>query len=169
MFVALEGIDGAGKSTLAPALRDRMRSAGWPDAQMCDKSTRGFEGGPVFPRAAKLHNLIWGDAADEPERDAMGVSYHMCLQAAWFSMVRRHQVDPVCRRPGGLAIADGWFYRTIAKRTVREGRAPEWGLTMFEDVRRADLVMVLDLEPEGAWGRRGGRFKSCELGPREGY
>jgi dTMP kinase len=169
MFVALEGIDGAGKSTLAPALRDSLRSAGWPDVRMCDKSTRGFEGGPAFTRAAKLHNLIWGDPADEPERDVMGMRYHMCLHAAWFSMVRRHQVDPVCRRPGGLAIADGWFYRTVAKRTVREGRVPEWGLAMFEDVGRPDLVVLLDIAPEIAWRRRSGRFKPSDLGRWDGY
>ena len=167
VFIAFEGIDGAGKSTVVPALSALLRSGGVNDVQILRKSADAGGGDPAAPQLRQLYELIWGGRDDEPAGDPLGTHVHLFLHAAWFAALHRARVRPLRERPGSVAVADGWYYRTVVKAVAR-GVAEDWALSLFEHTAKPDLVVLLDVDPVVAWERRAGRFRHSELGTWEG-
>jgi thymidylate kinase len=168
VLVALEGIDGVGKSTIAPDLCERLRQTVTVDVELWRKSDPVAAPGPAAVKARELHDLIWRHPEGEPEADVLGTRYHLFLHAAWFALVQRYRVRPLRARPGAVAIADGWYYRSVAKAVARDGLSEQWCLSLFESAGAPDLVVLVDVDPRVAWHRREGRFSPWELGRWDG-
>jgi dTMP kinase len=169
MFIALEGIDGAGKSTLAPALCDRLRADGRDDVELWHRSDLTAEAGVVDVRVRALRDLIWAHHGGEPAVDGLGTPYHLFLHAAWFALQDRHRLRPLRSRPGAVGVIDGWFYRSVVKANIRDGIPLDWGLSVFAPVGVPDQVVLLDVDPDLAWERRDGEFRQWELGRWDGH
>lgn len=167
MLLALEGIDAAGKSTLGPRLADLLAERDGLRAEIWRKTGWSDADDVVAERMAGLYRLIWGGG--EPVRDRMGARHHLLLHAAWFDGVYRHRMARLREHPERLAIADGWYHRSIVKAMLREGIAEEWCRSLFEPTARPDAVILLDVDPTVAWERRGGRFTASELGRWDGH
>ena len=168
MFVALEGIDGAGKSTVAEGLCARFQSAGQPDVSLWRKSDHAIGDEWLNRRMAALRDLIWCDADSEPVLDVLGTHHYLYLHAAWFAALQARLVRPLREFPTTVAVADGWYYRTVAKAAIRGAIPISWGLSLFEHAGRPDVVVFLDVPPEVAWARRKGAFKPSEMGRWDG-
>ena len=165
-MIALEGIDGAGKTAVARALAQRLRA----DGVRAEYRTRS-QATVSDPRAQseldRLRGLIWRSKADEPPRDLLGTHYSLFLISAWFSAVER-EVLPALRERDIVAVFDGWYYRTVAKAAVRGGLDVAWLSSLFDHVAEPDRVVMLDTAPVVAWRRRGD-FKASELGRWDGF
>lgn len=168
MLIVLEGIDGAGKSTLAQRLPEKLRRAGLGEVELWRKQDHSFGDQWLNFRMAGLRDLIWGDPRSEPEHDTLGTEHYLFLHAAWFAAVHRHRVQPLRSQPDRNAVADGWYYRSVAKAVVRSNVPAEWALSLFEQGRPPDLTVLVDVDPEVAWERRGGNFTPSELGRWDG-
>lgn len=166
MIIVLEGIDGAGKTTVAESLRQALRDQRF-EVEYWPKSSAEFEDAFVRNQALSLRELIWDPIGGKPAEDVMGTHYYMFLIAAWFSIVAKHRLRQI-KENDTLAIFDGWFYRNIAKAFIRDKLDKAWLRTLFAGVSEPDLVMLLDLDPSVAWGRRS-QFTLDEVGRWDGF
>lgn len=164
MLIALEGIDGAGKSTVARELETQLRSAAI-DARCVDKKLAGAVRPEIQARAAELRSLIW--EADAPA-DPFGATHWILLLASWYSALDR--IQPLFTENDGLiVIADGWYYRNIAKTIIRAEAEETWLESLFSSAAAPDRVVLLDVDPQVAWARAPALFSDTELGRWDGY
>lgn len=167
MLVALEGIDGAGKSTVATRLPARLEAAGHGPVELWRKKDHDVADPALRAHLHALHDLLWGDPAGEPDQDVLGTRHYLFLHAAWFAAVTSLRVGPL-RADRRSAVVDGWYYRSVVKAVLRAGVPEAWALSLFEDGDAPDVVVLLDVDPGVAWRRRGGVFSASELGRWDG-
>jgi thymidylate kinase len=166
LLIALEGIDGAGKTAVARALARRLCADGVP-AEYRTRSQATIDDPRAQSEIDRLRGLIWQSKAEEPQTDLLGTHYYLFLIAAWFSALER-RVLPELRARGVVAVFDGWYYRTLAKAAVRGQLDSTWLSSLFNHVAVPDQVVILDTAPELAWRRRRD-FKASELGRWDGF
>ncbi|MGK4585453.1 dTMP kinase [Kitasatospora sp. HPMI-4] len=163
MLIVIEGIDGSGKSTVAPLVRRALApQAVGPVA--AGKHAIGPADPDTTQRAEQLRQLIWASA--ESAGDTFGAAHWILLIASWYAGLSR--LRPDLTTDGELAVMDGWYYRNIAKTLIREPLDPAWVESLFEPAPQPDLVVLLDVPPETAWQRRTD-FKDTELGRWDGF
>jgi hypothetical protein len=83
LFVALEGIDGGGKSTTARTAADLLREEGYA-AVAPDRASLPGASGYAAGHLDGLRALIWGEPPDAPFLE-LGDEHWVLLQAAWSS------------------------------------------------------------------------------------
>ncbi|HTT73443.1 MAG TPA: dTMP kinase [Thermoplasmata archaeon] len=146
LLVALEGIDGAGKSTLTRSLARRLRARGYSVARWRE---------PTDPRIGRLAQSV---GAADPWTGAVyfTVDRHLA-RPRLESLLRRHDV----------VLSDRSFFSTLAyqgsalpPRERRRLAALERSATVAPD-----RVLLVDLPPELALRRLGGRGRG--RGPLE--
>src|SRR5271170_2690225 len=137
-LVALEGIDGAGKSTLQRSVAQRLRRRGWKVALWRE------------PRRVALGRT----AQQLGPTDPIGAAIHFTLDR----LLARPRLERLLQR-NDMVLSDRSFYSTLAYQG--SARAPS-ELLRLERLQRAvarapDRVLWLDLRPEEALRRVGGR------------
>ncbi len=149
IFIAFEGIDGAGKSTQALLLKDRLEKSGYK-VTFVKEPTSGQ----------------WGRKIEEIAQNGReGISLEEELD--YFIFDREEDVEknikPALKRKG-VVIADRYFYSNIAYQS-------SLGLDPGEIRRRnmkfpvPDLVFILDIPPESSQERIiTGRQEKANLG-----
>jgi len=146
-FLTLEGVDGAGKSTLAHALRDRLRAAGLEVVL-----TREPGGSPGAEDIRRL--LVEGD----PDR------WSARTELLLFTAARADHVEklilPALNR-GAVVICDRFIDSTRAYQSVGRGAALADVDALHDRMigLDPDLTLILDLEPAVAEARQTGAAK----------
>jgi thymidylate kinase len=166
LIIALEGIDGSGKTAIAQLLcrefeKENSSTKNW------SKASADFEESYVRAQMLKLRELIWCPTDEEPPNDLLGTHYYLFLMAAWFSVVQRCRLQQI-QENNLIAIFDGWYYRTIVKAFIRQNLDTTWLRTLFATVCEPDFVVLLDIDPAVAWSRRP-KFKPTEVGAWDGF
>jgi dTMP kinase len=163
VLIAVEGIDGAGKSTVAREVCDQLRAASI-EACCADKKATGEVLPEVASRAEALRELIWNS---EAPMDPFGSSHWILLIASWYSALDR--IQPLFSpQTDHLVIADGWYHRNVAKTIVRSGTDGRWLDSLFASSVTPDVVVLLDVDPGVAWTRCS-EFTDTELGRWDGF
>jgi dTMP kinase len=165
MIVALEGIDGAGKTAVAAELARVLAGAAGHVEHWAKSDLDLFEDARLRDRMAGLRELIWDP--DEPEDALLETRHYLFLLAAWFQALERSRLGHQ-RNGDGIAIVDGWYHRVVAKAVIRGGLAEEWVSSLFTSAPRPDAVVLLDVDPQTAWERKQA-FKPSELGLWDGF
>lgn len=161
MLIVLEGIDGAGKSTIAESLFSRLRATHC-GAEFHTKKTPASLGEYFDANVRSLRELVW-PSDDGSRHHEMGDLYWLYLVASWFALVAKTITEG---DSADLILYDHWFYRFICKFTTK-GYDRGWLFTLFADVPKPDLVVFLDSDPAHCWDRRS--FKLPEMGSHDGY
>ena len=160
MFICLEGIDGAGKTTVARIITDRLSS----DRRLVKfvKHNSVLAGTPYV--SAQLENLrnIQLEAHRSPYGELCDLHW-ILLRASYYAIVDQHILSPALAA-GQLAIADGWFYKFVARIASGQSHKLPDVLKYFGEIRTPDIGFLLDVEPSLA-ARRRGDFNAGELGP----
>jgi len=164
VIVALEGIDGAGKTVVGELLMRRLVAKG-VRAEHFDKHRFEFGAGWVNDRMRELRAIIW-PTEREPDQDRLGTHFYLFLLAAWFCGLRQ-VIAPHLSRSCDVVIMDGSYYRVIAKAHRRYDLPIPWLLSLFSNALEPDCIVLLDLDPAVAWTRRAA-FKATELGRWDG-
>ena len=164
MLVALEGIDGSGKTSVCQLVAQGLREGG-VDARFVSKSSPDTQSVYVKEQLSKLRGLIWPDD-NGSEHYRLGNEYWLFLMAAWFAALQEDRLGPE-REKNDITLFDGWYYRFLIK-FVNKGYDQQWLLSLFAKVRDPDMTVLLDVDPVVSWRRRG-QFKEPELGRSDGY
>ena len=142
VFIVLEGGDASGKSTQAPLLVERLRSAGRADV------VETFEPGATLPGAAIRALLLDGDTAIDPTTEALLLAADRAQQVV-------EVIRPALAR-GADVVSDRYVPSSLAYQGVGRGlgvddvdRLNRWATTGLEP----DLVVVLDVDDAVAAAR----------------
>jgi thymidylate kinase len=177
-FIALEGGDGVGKTSLARYLADldydtaitrlaHPTTDDPPDAGaggLAFVSRRQVSATSTYAATLMEHlsTMLWhsGDAPDLS--DAFWVS----LQAAWFTAHTETVLQPLLDA-GFDVVVDGWLYKFFAKLLVQGFTEPDLAV-IFNRVRMPDTVVLLHADAGAVFDRRRD-FRPAELGMHAGY
>jgi dTMP kinase len=141
-FIVLEGIDGAGKSSLCARLSEELRSRGIDTVVTAEPTHEGIG---AFIRS--------GGAG----------SISQATEALLFSADRNDHTERIGRwvDEGKMVICDRYFASTVAYQSaVLDGGSAdtEWLISINSQfIDRADLTVLLDLDPGTSMGRVGSR------------
>jgi thymidylate kinase len=174
-FLALEGSDGAGKTTLARHLADLTyeqaahllihESDADPDHCLVFVSRRQISATSPYSAALMDHiaTMLWhsGDSPDLPD------SFWVPLQTSWFTAHATTVVAPLLAA-GFDVILDGWVYKFFSKLLLQGYHQPELD-TVFSRVRMPDEVVLLTADAAILYDRRPDQFRPAELGMHAGY
>jgi dTMP kinase len=160
IFICFEGIDGAGKTSTAEKLTERLRAEG----RRVEFFGHNHASAAIPFVNAQLQNLqaIQRQALNSPFTQVCELHW-VLLRASYYAMVAEHVVMPAIRA-GKDVITDGWFYKFAAR--IASNGSLELGniLAYIREVCAPDLVVLLDVDPQVAAGRKEG-FNAGELGP----
>lgn len=177
-FIAMEGTDGVGKTSLARRLADisyetavaRLAEPAAtipPDegaSTLVFVSRRQISATSTYAATLMEHlsTMLWhsGDAPDLS--DAFWVS----LQAAWFTAHTETVVEPLLGA-GFDVVVDGWLYKFFAKLLLQGFTEPDLAV-IFDRVRMPDAVLLLQADVGAVYDRRRD-FRPAELGMHAAY
>ncbi len=162
----LEGIDGAGKTTVARMLCEKLKEQRL-DANVWKYSQFRSDDPFVQAQMDNLHTIIWTPGQDEPDTDLLGTYFYLYLLAAWSSVKQKHCIAQL-KGTNRIEVFDGWHYRTIVKAFIRQQLSQSWLQSLFDTVANPDVVVLLDVDPAVSWRRRP-RFKASEIGRWDGF
>ncbi|MDO4952835.1 MAG: dTMP kinase [Synergistaceae bacterium] len=140
MFIAIEGIDGTGKSTQAARLAAYLRADGSREVVLT-KEPGGWDGGTV------LRELVLG-----------GKLVHPWSEGYLFMLDRAEHVSRIIEpavREGKIVVCERYHASTLAYQVWGRGLPiePFDSLFKFSDFPVPDLTILLDMEPEAALAR----------------
>ena len=117
-FVVLEGIDGAGKSTLSKSVLHVVRSRGY-SCQIVNKHNQRVrtEGSEVLQA---LQRCLLSPTTAEQDVASVPKAVWLMASAAWFTVLSHQVIQPMLEQ-GVWVIADSWIFRRIARFSY-EGR-----------------------------------------------
>lgn len=156
-FIVLEGIDGAGTTTQAELLKDRLVTYG-RRVVLTREPTRG-------PVGRFLRQALGGKLQEEGQPVELGWDSMALLFAADRMDHLRREVLPELSR-GAVVISDRYDLSSVIYQsaTCPEGeQAIPWLLALNERACRPDLTLVLDIDPDAAALRREARGEESEI------
>jgi dTMP kinase len=156
-FVVLEGIDGSGTTTQVARLADRLRTA-----RVQVRATHEPSDGPV---GTLVRQVLTGRII-VPGGRAPGWATMALLFAADRMDHVESEIEPFVSA-GGVIVSDRYDASSLAYQSVSSGTeardAVEWIRSLNRYVRRPDVTIVLDLQPEEAAERRLRRGEAAQL------
>ncbi len=172
-FIALEGTDGVGKTSLARHLADldyetavtrlpqstvhQVPDVGAGALTFVSRRQVSATSSYAATLMGHLSTMLWhsGDAPDLS--DAFWVS----LQAAWFTAHSETVLGPLLDA-GFDVVVDGWLYKFFAKLLIQGFTEPDLAV-IFGRVRMPDAVVLLQADVGAVFDRRKD-FRPAELG-----
>ncbi len=154
MFIVLEGIDGAGKSTQARLLAEWFRSKG-KDVVLTKE--------PTDTAFGKLIRRLVLTGGREGIIDGARISHE--AEALLFAADRAEHVHKLIKpalKVGKVVISDRYFYSSLAYQWAR-GLDLEWLIDLNKFAIRPDLVILLDLPAKESLKRINGRSIKTEF------
>lgn len=159
LFIALEGVDGAGTTTHAQILLERMRARGLPT-----HSTREPSDGPIGTMIRQILSgrlVVPGVSGPRPPS--------WTTMALLFAADRTDHVEAEIvpnLMDGVTVISDRYVHSSVAYQSLSSGGGEDairWVREINAEARRPDLTIVLDVSAETASSRRDDRGGRAEL------
>lgn len=164
IFIAFEGTDGAGKSTIARATFDKVFEQ-YSEINYIDKNRPPVSSGYAEFHMSRLREILW-DYPDNAPLEQLGDRHWISLISAWFQATDYAAIRPLIES-GVSCIADGWYYKYLARFLLKDADLAEEALTVFSTIRKPDAVIFLDVDPVLA-AQRKGSFRLSESGAYDG-
>ncbi|RUV86808.1 hypothetical protein EOA88_15000 [Mesorhizobium sp. M5C.F.Ca.IN.020.14.1.1] len=149
-FVTIEGIDGAGKSTLADTIEASGMIAGRPVHVVRKDSSCGD--GYIASHARGLKNILWGEQSEQ-HRAAISDMHWLWLASSWFALIEQIEIEPRLNA-GFVVVTDSWFYKILARFLLKAPLVAEQAITIARALRRPECTILLDVCPEVAAARK---------------
>lgn len=143
ILVAIEGIDGAGKTTVAKIMVEKLKELGYMAEYTYEPSQS------LFSEALKKYIDTYGEAEPEIETLAMALDrlYHV-----------KKVIEPLLDR-GCIVVSDRYLYSSIAYQGAR-GINIEWIENVNKFVKKPDIAIYLRIPINVALERIRGRESS---------
>lgn len=161
MFICMEGIDGAGKTSAARILANDLRATG---RSVFLAEHNRYRASTPFADSQMLGLRRLQLASVESSGYAQLSELHwILLKGSYYSLADQHVITPALQS-GQIVVADGWFYKFAARIASSGATSVTEVLRYYRDIRHPNHVFLLDVEPRLAAARLG-TFNSGELGP----
>lgn len=161
-FIALEGVDGCGKTTLSKKIVEIVNS---PDVIHCSRKTIMSNDPFIEEQMKKVASLMWTHNSGVLDH-FLPKHYYIHLHAAWYSLLTNFVIKPLLEENKTIVV-DGWIYKFIA-RLLEQDASNDYLKTIFSHIMQPDLVLLLDVDIEAIWKRKQD-FKLYELGSHLGH
>lgn len=157
-IVVVEGVDGAGKTTLVHALR-RMLDAHGTAVRLVDKNTTATD--PALrERLQQTNRLVYCN--DGGQRNNWGDAHWLYALGAWFHLLDECVIRP-CIAAGSDVLVDNSHYKIWARYRAGGTIDPAAVDAVFSPLSEPDIGILLDVSPVVAVSRRE-RFTPLESG-----
>lgn len=151
MLFALEGLDGAGKTTTAGEIAAILARRGH-NATFVGKRRTRYADPYVQAHMDSLAEIIWHRAKHAPAH-ALGYEHWIHLMAAYFATLSREGIQPLVDS-GAVVVMDNWIYKFALRIGVASGTDPQQILERFSGLRPPDRIFYLDVSPGTAAARK---------------
>lgn len=151
VFVCFEGTDGAGKSTIARQVADRLTT---PRSRIVflEKNSPTVESGYATYHLTRLREVLWHYEPTAPLSE-LGDQHWLSLIASWFFAVQNCTLKPLLES-AHTVICDGWYYKYLARFLLKAEPVSTQSRTLFSFLEKPDYVILLDVEPRVAMSRK---------------
>lgn len=160
VFVALEGIDGVGKSTIAKKISEE-----YDDWIFISKKSICNTDSFVRLEMETIAGLMWKNDFGKNDHQ-IWEKYYIFLQATWYSLLFKYVIEPELKN-GKNIIIDGWFYKFLAKIKSSNAKA-DLIESLFHDIGGPNHVILLDEQPLNAYKKKK-VISAYEFGTHHGY
>lgn len=160
MLIALEGIDGSGKTSTAELLPEALAHHG-VTARYVDKRSLPSDNDYVAGHLKALSELLWSRSRHQPIR-LLGHDHWVHLNAAYFCALHESVIVPAGER-GEVLVVDGWIYKFAARAGASSGIGMRSVLQQIQAVPSPEIMILLDVDPAEALKRRD-HFHAMERG-----
>jgi len=150
-LICFEGLDGAGKTTIARSVVAALTAEGVA-AALVERKDPECGTPELTGRMALLKALIW-EYGDAPIGE-LGDHHALYNMASWFSAMDLRKVRPLLAA-GVTVVVDNWYYKFLARFTLKKTMDAGHLAACFAHLTRPDLVVYLDVDPEVAVARKG--------------
>lgn len=147
MFIVLEGIDGAGKSTQAKLLAEWFENRGGYDVVLTKEPTD-------TPFGKLIRRLVLTGGKEGIIDGGAKISHE--AEALLFAADRAEHVDKLIKpslEAGKVVISDRYFYSSLAYQWARGGLDLEWLIDLNRFAVKPDIVFLLDLPVKESMNR----------------
>lgn len=156
-LIYLDGIDGAGKSTVADALRQRCDPA---TLLSVSKSSFSTDDPDLAAYLHSVNKIVYQRPAHVGAR--CGDRYWLLALAAWHELLDELVLRPALAS-GFTVLVDNSPLKTIARYLVSGAVPAALVRDVFEGLSTPDLVLIFDVDPAEAL-RRKGSYTRVEAG-----
>lgn len=157
-FIALEGIDGAGKTAVANGLVSALISADYDAKLICRTTPSKFA--TATKRLMIIGDLLWNYPPDL-DIEELGDQHLISLMASWFHLFEKSVIQPELIA-GKIIVVDPWINKYLARFLVKKR---DWALDLFAGLVMPDVTILLDVEPELAAIRKS-NYRNTETNSR---
>lgn len=171
-LICFEGLDGAGKTTIARSVAAALTAEGVP-AALVERKDPDCGAPELTRRMELLKALIW-EYGDAPIGE-LGDYHALYNMASWFSALDFRKVRPLLAS-GVTVVVDNWYFKFLSRFTLKRTMDEAHLRSCFAHLTRPDLVVYLDVNPEVAVARKGefgkgetGFFDGLGLPSRENF
>lgn len=163
-FIVFEGVDGAGKSTVAHMVAAALRQ-GDPSVRYWDKRDIGFSSQFARQQMESIKTALW-DYPKDARILELGNMHWLSLMCSWFSAIDELVVKPA-RAANHTVMMDNWHYKFSSRFLLKSDFDPAVVRMMFSLLTKPDHIVFLQVDPETAADRKGGVFQPSECGVLE--
>lgn len=139
LFIVLEGLDGAGKTTIAKLLCESLGGRGY-------KTLYTYE--PTDSEVVRVVKSNYSQVRD-PYIDALTFALDRLLHT-------KAKIKPALEQ-GYVVISDRYYYSSVAYQGAG-GADPQWVLEVNKYALKPDLAFYIDIDPETALQRKRGQI-----------
>jgi len=158
VLVALEGIDGSGKTTTVPIVAARLREKGY-SAVEAEKRTSIVRQGFAREQLDAVAARLWSVPHDA-RLGSLGTLHWVYLNAAYFAGTHYALAEEL--GPRDIVVFDNWINKFVA-RIASNGEMPlDEALDAIALLPKPDCVFLLDVDPATVASRR--QFSDLERG-----
>jgi len=163
-LICFEGLDGAGKTTVAQLVTSVLNTRGI-HTKLVERKDPNFPLEDLSKHMLLLKKLIW-EYGDIPVQK-LGDYYALYNMASWFSAIDIYKIRPLLDA-GVTTVVDNWYFKFLSRLIRKKTIAVEHLKGCFSHLTYPDLVIYLDITPEVA-AKRKDHFNKGETGYFDGF
>ncbi|WP_367714298.1 hypothetical protein AB2N04_01025 (plasmid) [Nitratireductor sp. GISD-1A_MAKvit] len=158
----IEGIDGAGKSTLAAALHQKGLAENQSIKLLEKRNLYGLTPYKQHHLSA-IKGVLW-DYSDDDPIESLGDNHWYHLICCWYHAIS----EEIRNSRADIILCDGYYYKYLARFALKENADIDYLRAAYRPIRQPDINVLLDIDPAIAFQRKK-MLKRSESGAFNGF